>query len=78
MLPNQADHLTAVPGWAKRLIANCPPVRNRKARAGYLSALYNLRAEAIAFDRHMDITAFQRGIDYAISMLADSWEDLLR
>ncbi len=53
-------------GWVYRLIANCPTLP--AARAGYLSALKNLRAEQTprAFMRSDDTARFQAGINYAI------------
>jgi hypothetical protein len=59
-------------GWLNRFIRNAPALAS--ARAGYLSALYALRAEEMpgAFERSIDTERFQRAVRLAIAYLEES------
>lgn len=56
-------------GWKDRLIANCP--KNKAAKAGYLGALYALRAETTppAHYRQADTDQFQFQLADAIGQI---------
>ena len=67
------DPSVSIPGWRKhwleRLIQNAP--KHKIARRGYLSALYQLRAETMpgAYSRDHATADFQECIDRAIREL---------
>ena len=59
-------------GWHKRLVANCPKCyAGGAARAGYLAALYALRAETMpaAYQRDSATADFQQQIEWAIAQI---------
>ena len=68
-----AELFEPIAGWrdrlAERLIANAP--KTKHARAGYLSALYCLKAHRMpsAYCRQDDTAALQNIIDYVIARL---------